>query len=277
MDPRRAPTEPYSWWGYHWHAPEPRSIAALIAAGTLDAGTAALLWLALERRASLVVAARAPHAGKTTVLTALLDFLPADTTRYYLRGWSETFDFLDHADPRRGYILCNEISAHLPVYLWGRKVSQLFAAAARGYKLGTTMHAESVEELVATLADDPLYVPRAASACLDLLLILDVDYDPATRQARRRLRSLHLLRRDGVGDDVDPVTLAWWDTGRAAVVHDAGALPPGLLRLTGRTAAEFAAVCQRRAAFLAELVARGVLAVPDVRRALAAYATPVPG
>jgi hypothetical protein len=265
-----SPEEPYGWWGYGWHNPEPLSVVALIEAGSLDARTAAFLWLLLEHRASLVVAAQAPGAGKTTTLTALADFLPPGVARHYLRGWGETFAFLARADPRRDYILCNEISDHLPVYLWGRKVQQLFAAVLAGYGLGTTMHADSLDELAATLEGYSLYVPRRAVARLDLLLTLAVDY--AGRRPRRRLASLELLRRDGVGDDFDPVSLARWDAGRAAIVHDDAPPPAGLLRRTGLSAAEFVDERERRVAYLANLVARGVRSAADVRGALADYA-----
>ena len=268
------PTEPYGWWGYGWHAPEPRSIVALIAGGTLDACAAATLWLMLEARASVVVAAQAPGAGKTTTLTALLDFLPPGARRLYLRGWSETFGFLGEADPARSYLLCNEISAHLPVYLWGRKVGQLFAALEEGYGLGTTMHADSLAELTATLEGYPLYVPRRAVARLNLLVTLDVDYDPRERRPHRHLAALQLLRRTGEGDDYDPVTLARWEPARGAIVHRNGEPPPGLLRRTGLGPEEFAGERERRAAFLDDLAERGVRAVAEVRRELASYPQP---
>jgi energy-coupling factor transporter ATP-binding protein EcfA2 len=266
---RPARREPYGWWGYGWHEPAPLSVVELLARGTFDARVAATLWLLLEARASLVVAAGPPGAGKTTTLTALADFLPPDTARLYLRGWSETFAFLGEADPRRSFLLCNEISPHLPVYLWGRKVAQLFAAVAAGYGLGATLHADSLDEVVATLESPPLGVPRRAIARLDLVLTLAVDY--AARRPRRHLDALHLLRRDGAGDDLDPVALAHWDPARDAIVHRDDPPPDGLLRRTGLTADAFARERARRAAFLADLAARGVRAVADARRALAGY------
>lgn len=267
---RVAPREPYGWWGNALLAPEPRSIVQLIDAGCLDARVAALLWLLLERRASLIVAAAAPGAGKTTTLTALADFLPPDTRRLYLRGWAETFAFVGEADPRRSYILCNEISAHLPVYLWGRDVARLFAAVAEGYGMGTTLHADSLEEVVALLEAHPLGVPRDAIAHVDLVLTLVVDY--IDRRPRRRLDALWLLRRGGVGDDLDPVRLAWWDAGRGALAHVGDIEPPGgLLRRTGLRAGTFTAELARRATFLCDLSAREVRSPEALRRALASY------
>ncbi len=88
---------PRDWWGYHWSPPHPRSIAELIRAGTIDAELAATLWLLVEARVPLVVVAGPPLAGKSTLLTALLDFLPAEARVHVLRGRSETFDWLPEA------------------------------------------------------------------------------------------------------------------------------------------------------------------------------------
>lgn len=252
--PPREDAEPYGWWGFGWDVPDPLSVVDLIAAGNFDARTAALLWLLIEARASIVVAADPPGAGKTTTLTALSDFLPPDLARFYLRGWNETFDFLATADPARSYLLCNEISAHLPVYLWGRKVQQLFAALGAGFAFGATMHADEPDEVIGILAGYPLYIPLPAIARLDLIMTLAVEY--VARRPRRRLDRLVLLRRDGTGDSFDPVSLAWWDEAAGGVMGFAGPPPPGLLRRTGLAEGEFGAVWSRRTAFLAELAAR---------------------
>ena len=267
---RPAPREPYGWWGNALSAPEPLSIVQLIDAGGFDARVAGLLWLLLERHASLIVAAAAPGAGKTTTLTALADFLPPATRRLYLRGWSETFAFVGEADPRHSYLLCNEISPHLPVYLWGRNVARLFAVVAAGYGMAATLHADSLEEVVDLLAGYPLGVPRAAIVRVDLVLILAVDY--IDRRPRRRLDELWLLRREGVGDDLDPVRLAWWDARQDALAHYGDPEPPGgLLHRTGLRADTFAAELARRTAFLQDLGAREIRSADAVRAALASY------
>ena len=265
----RDDAEPYGWWGFGWEVPDPLSIADLIAAGNFDARTAALLWLLIEARASIVVAADPPGAGKTTTLTALSDFLPPDTGRIYLRGWNETFAFVGSADPARSYVLCNDISAHLPVYLWGRKVLQLFAARAAGFPFGATMHADTADEVIAILAGYPLYVPLPAIAGLDLVMTLAVDY--AARRPRRRLERLTLLRRTGEGDLPDPFDLAWWDAPARQVAGFAGPIPPGLLRRTGLAADDLAAAWARRADFLAALVARERQDRAAVRRQIAEF------
>src|SRR5215217_1840344 len=124
-DPRYE--EPFAWWGPGWQAPAPRDIVGLLRDETIDAWTAANLWVALARRQSLTVVAGASGVGKTTLLTALLDFLPPGTRRVYLRGCFELFAFLSDPSiaPSQTALLINEISPHLPVYLWGPAVIRI--------------------------------------------------------------------------------------------------------------------------------------------------------
>jgi len=77
--------------------PELRSIVRLIADGTLDPSLAALLWLLAEARIPLVVAAGPSGTGKTTLLEALLDFLPVTAVRRELAGYAEDFGWLPEA------------------------------------------------------------------------------------------------------------------------------------------------------------------------------------
>src|SRR5262245_59751305 len=112
---------PPEWWGWPWRLPRPLTVTELIAAGSLDAPLAALLWLALEHRVSRLVAAGPNGAGKTVTLSALLDFLPPDVRRIHLSGMAEDFAFVATAEPTRTYLLAAEISDHLPAYLWGRR------------------------------------------------------------------------------------------------------------------------------------------------------------
>jgi hypothetical protein len=77
--------------------PEPLAITRLIASGTLDAELAALLWLLVEGRVPLLVAAGPQGAGKSTVLHALLAFQPPTEHLRVLRGFAEDFDWLPQA------------------------------------------------------------------------------------------------------------------------------------------------------------------------------------
>jgi hypothetical protein len=75
-------------------APPSRSVAQLIAEGTLDADLAAIVWLLVEGRVPLVVGAGQRLVGKSTLLNALLDFLPPDIGTRDIRGRAEDFSWL---------------------------------------------------------------------------------------------------------------------------------------------------------------------------------------
>lgn len=189
--------EPFGWWGYHWTPPEPRSLIWLIERGALDTPAAAFLSLAVEGRATMLIVAEPHEAGKTTLLTALLDFLPDDTRRIYLRGWYERFTFLDIIPPEHGYVLCNEISAHLPTYLWGRGVRRIFDAASAGYPLATTMHATSGADALRQLTSYPLDVPEKQLDTIDLIVTIGMGY-VSNRLLRRVTRIESVTAGEGI-------------------------------------------------------------------------------
>jgi energy-coupling factor transporter ATP-binding protein EcfA2 len=144
---------------------------------TIDSWTAANLWAALARRRSLVVVAGESEVGKTTLLTALLDFLPPNTRRVYLRGCFESFAFLSDPaiDPSQSALLINEISPHLPVYLWGPAVGRVLEAAQQGFTLLATAHADSVHEFVGALTGSPLRIPLAQAAAFEFIVVMKRD------------------------------------------------------------------------------------------------------
>ena len=191
--------EPFAWWGPGWPAPAPRDIAQLLQDETIDSWTAANLWAALARRQSLAVVAGASGVGKTTLLTALLEFLPSPTRRIYLRGCFETFSFMSDPTiiPDETALLINEISPHLPVYLWGPAVSRVLGAAQRGFTLLATAHADSVHDLVGALTGSPLHIPAAETAAFEFVVVLERH---ETNRSGRRIRGVWRLQptRDGV-------------------------------------------------------------------------------
>jgi len=249
------------------------SVTELLDAGNFDARTAALAWMVLESHGSLLIAAEQPHSGKTTTLTAFLDFLPADVRRVFIRGWSETFDYLGQTLPERTLLLANELSSHLPVYLWGPKAVRVFRSLRRGYALASTLHADSAEEAVTQLTDE-LGVARADVARVELLAVMRM-YGTSRGGIARRLVSLHRVR--------DLVPLVDWDGPTDTHRHHDAAQLELLCELVQRsldprsgTAAprlldELRANLERRTDFLEALVARGVRDIPSARAALAGF------
>ncbi|HYN89250.1 MAG TPA: hypothetical protein VER55_11995 [Ardenticatenaceae bacterium] len=169
---------------------------------TIDSWTGANLWAALARRRSLAVVAGGSGVGKTTLLTALLDVLPSPTRRIYLRGCFETFTFVTDSTivPGETALLINEISPHLPVYMWGPAVSRVLGAAQRGFALLATAHADSVQELVGALTGSPLHVPAAETSAFQFVVVLERNEEG---RSGRRVRGVWRLRptRDGVAMD----------------------------------------------------------------------------
>jgi type IV secretory pathway ATPase VirB11/archaellum biosynthesis ATPase len=127
----------------------------------------------LEHRASIIIAAEPPLAGKTTILTALIDFLRPQVQRLYLRGWSEDYDFVGSVEPGQCYLLVNEMSDHLPVYMWGRPAMRLFELLPLGFGMAATMHADTAEEVVGILTQE-LRIPRPLIGNLAMVLNLRV-------------------------------------------------------------------------------------------------------
>ncbi len=151
------PRSPYQRRRWHYESDQPLSVPQLIAAGSLDARTAALLWVAIERHRSLIVSGPTdptPGIGKTTTLNALLEFLPADTTLVYTMGMYEDFDFLAETQPETTCVLANEVSDHLPIYMWGRVARKLLRLPADGYAIATSCHADTLEDVLRMLRHD---------------------------------------------------------------------------------------------------------------------------
>ncbi len=265
---------PVGWWGWNWEPPVPMSITQLLEAGNMDARTAALCGMTIEAHGSMLIAAEQPHSGKTTTLTALLDFLPNATRRIFIRGWAETFDFLGQTRPEATLLLANELSSHLPVYLWGPKAVRVFETLRRGYALASTLHADSCDEALAQLVGE-LGVDRRDLARINLLMVMRI-YATTGGGYARRVVSLHrLVPRGG---NVTALPLVEHDEGADSHEHDESAEIDLLHSL--RQSADRAGLAEeldRRAQHLMDLLGRGCRAIPEVRAALAANrGEPVP-
>jgi type IV secretory pathway ATPase VirB11/archaellum biosynthesis ATPase len=175
---------PIAWWGTpDRETATPPTILELISAGTLTVELAADLWIRIASGASLIVAASPPRSGKTTLLTALLVFLPENTEFYFTRGWGETFDLPPMSDEQKTYLLINELSDHLPYYSWGPYGRKAFELLADGYGLASTMHADTPEEVVADLRNN-LGVPVEHLTHIDLCITLRLDREVGRLQRR---------------------------------------------------------------------------------------------
>jgi len=259
---------PIGWWGWNWEPPVPMSVTQLLEAGNMDARTAALCGMAIESHGSMLIAAEEPHSGKTTTLTALLDYLPNVTRRIFIRGWAETFDFLGQTRPESTLLLANELSSHLPVYLWGPKAVRVFETLRAGYALASTLHADSCDEALAQLVGE-LGVDPSDLARVHVLMVMRVYATIGGGYARRVVSVHRLVPRGGT---VAAVSLVEHDEGVDTHAHDESAEIELLCSLRrGADGGHLADELGRRTQHLTDLVARGARAIPAVRAALASH------
>lgn len=281
---------PEGWWGYHWAPPRPMSAVELIATPTIDSRLMATLWAVVSRRRSVMLSSEAPQAGKTTALSALVDFLPEDTVGIFVRGWWEAYDWMDEIEPGTGYLLINEMSDHLPIYVWGRAARGALVLAGKGWGMGATMHADSLDEALHAFRTQ-LGATDADLAGMTLYLQYSAYATPAGMY-RRIEEAWHLrLDQDGTlapvrlgaieGDRSPRLTGAQRlpvppmlpdDGGRAqrAFIHE----PAGYAALAaslGSSADALEAELADRSAFLEALAARGICDPPSVAVALRDY------
>jgi hypothetical protein len=281
-------------WALRPIPPEPRSIVELIQAGTLDAELAATIWLLVEARVPLLVAGEGQGTGKTTLLRALLDFVPPETQIVQLAGAGETFEWLPQAsdlgwpglarrsreaDPIRPdttLLLASEFSDHLPAYTWGEGARLAVRAASIGYGLAGTIHADSLDAVLGTLRERPVNLTDDELSHLGLVLVLR-----RVAGDRRRVVAAHYVRpvsRDMHGhvQRLGPAVLVTWDPATDTFEHFGWGVVPELAVRVGRRAGDFELEAGARQAFLDELAEAGVADVERVQAAVARFRTTAP-
>jgi hypothetical protein len=279
-------------------APPRRSIVELVEGGVLDAELAALAWILVEARLPLVVGGMARGAGKTTLLEALLDFLPESVRRIDLRGVDEDFAWLPEArslgwtggapvvtgasrgnaeapagvSPGSAYLVAPELSSHMPLYTDGVAARTLIRAASIGYGFAATIHADRLEDVHAELTRRDIGLSEDELSYLGLVLIIRPER-ASEGHIRRHVVAAHYARplgRDEHGHTqrLPPAVLAVRGEDARRLDHFAwGVLPEIAVRL-GRKAGDLERDQADRAAFLASLVADGVIDVHSVRAAI---------
>lgn len=274
--------------------PEPRSIVELIRDGTLDSELAAQVWLLVGARVPIVVAAEAQNVGKSTLLFALMAFLPPDVRVVELAGETETFAWLpqaselgwpgiarpapdgDHVRPESTVLLVPELSDHLPAYTWGAAARVAMRAASIGYGLAATIHADALDEVFDALRQPPVRLTDDELSHLGVVIVVRRLEDD-----RRRVVAAHYVRpvaRDihGHVQRLGPAVLATWDPAADAFEHFGWGITPELARRIGRPAGDFEIEVDRRRAYLDGLVTAGTTDVEPALAAIHAYRPAAP-
>ena len=218
------------------------SIVALIAQGVLDAELAALVWLLVEGRIPLVVAAPEGRAGAAAQLLA---------------GVLASV----HAD---------EPVEQLAAPLTPAGASSL----VRGRRAGGVIEASSLGEVRARLGTGPLPLTPDQLTFLGCVLVLGES--PGARRGRLRVTAAHYVRplaRDAHGhaQRLDPAVLATWDERLGRYEHFAWGVLPEIASRLERRPGDLEADLHHRRDDLAGLAKAGVTKLDEVQRLVAGY------
>jgi hypothetical protein len=220
------------------------SLVSLISSGVLDAELAALVWLLVEGRVPLVVAApegRAAAGGQ--LLEGVL-----------------------------GSVRPDEDVAGLLAPLTPAGASSL----VRGRRAGGVVEAASLEEVRARLGTGALPLTADQLTFLGCVLVLGEAAGGATRRGRLRVTAAHYVRplaRDAHGhaQRLDPAVLATWDERLGRYEHFAWGVLPEIAARLGRRGGDLEADLHHRRDDLAGLAKGGVTKLEEVQRLVAGY------
>lgn len=267
------PRDPYErlWW--HYDSRRPLSVAQIVALGSVDVYTAALVWLLLENGSSLTVAGPTdpqPGIGKTTTLNALLQFLPEGTALAYMSGMYEDFAFtqLPDIEPAKTYALCNEVSDHLPIYMWSRTAQRFLRLPSQGYHVATSVHADTIAEVM-QMYQGSLRVP--VEDVRRLGLVINIGLTGRVYPLRRRWFTTHFIKPvvdPARPDKAIPVPLSTWNEVEDTFEHAEQAVLDDLACWLGLTPASFASALQRRIDSLTEFSRGQGLNVQEMAEAI---------
>jgi hypothetical protein len=214
-----------------------------VARGVLDAELAALVWVLVEARVPLVVAAPVGRAG---------------AGGQFLAGVL-------------GSILADEAIDNLTGPLTAAGASSL----VRGRRPGGVLEAASLEEVRSRLGGGPLPLSEDQLTFLGCVLVLGEPAD-GKRGGRLRVTVAHYVRplaRDAHGhaQRLDPAVLAAWDPRLERYEHFAWGVLPEIAARLSRRGGDLEADLHHRRDDLAGLAKAGVTELGEVRRLVAGY------
>jgi len=224
------------------------SIVDLVKAGTLSAEMAAYGLCAIAAGASVITAARPGGAGKTTLMAALLAFLPpGEKLRTVGAGASRVPR--GHSDHGVECLLSHEIGrGHYFGYVWAAEAHVFFQALRRGVRIASNIHADDLDDLFRELTAPDIDAGPFELDRLDLILFMAMRH--GADGPVRRVSALHGPRH----------RLLWeWDENADRFVWRAEGKPQDYLVAQGTVPFEAAVE------FVQGLVDAGVTEYSEVR------------
>lgn len=173
------------------------TLTDMVTNGSISAEGADLLRRIGASGESFLVYALPRNAGKSTLTDAILAETPPDLPKVDFFGTPEEVDRM-RARPERGYLLVAEIGHRgRPGYLAGAEAERAFELVAAGYRLASSLHADTVPEVFDVLARNGIAAEAAAGIryLAKVRALGDLD-DPATPRVVE-----HVSEVTGIGAD----------------------------------------------------------------------------
>lgn len=254
--------------------PDLDPVRRLLAARSLDAELAALLWLLLEVRIPLVVVG-APGSRRDLVVDGLAGFLPADAQAVDVTP-DDDFDWLpeavelgwrrDRGAPGSGTPLEARVSSSTgvlvargladPEGIAGARARIVVRALALGYGLLATMGGEGLDDAFNALHDPVVGTDPDERSRLGVVLAVTDDAGTPRVVAAHYVRPV-ALDTHGHVQRQPPAVLATWNPALDRWDHFAWGVVPDLAGRLGIRPIELEREQVRRAGVLAEGVAAG--------------------
>jgi hypothetical protein len=224
-------------------ASSPPSLVALIAQGVLDAELAAIVWLLVDGRIPVLIAAPDGRVGAGGQLLA--------------------------------GVLASVLGDELPGGLDAPLTPVGASGLVRGRRPGGVVEAASLGELRQRLGSGPLPLTPDQLTFLGCVLVLGESAGEG-RRGRLRVVAAHYVRplaRDAHGhaQRLDPAVLATWDDRLGRYEHFAWGVLPEIAARLGRRAGDLEADLHHRRDDLAGLAKAGVTKLDEVQRLIAGY------
>lgn len=183
------------------------TLTDMVANGSVTDEGADLLRRIAATGESFLVYALPRNAGKSTLTNAVLAEAPADVPRREFFGTPEEVAELS-AHPDRGYLVVGEIGHRgRPGYLAGDEVERAFELVAAGYRLASSLHADSVAEVFEVLARNGI----SADAAVGIRYLVKVRGlgDLADPTTRRVVEHINEVTGVGTGGPAYSVLYQW--------------------------------------------------------------------
>jgi len=231
------------------------SIVDLINANTLGVDMSAHCLYAISNGASFLTAARPGNAGKTTLMSCLLTFLPSDIRILTIDKPSviaEAHKIVKNDN--KLCTLCHEIGAgHVYGYLWGVHVGQFFDLMNYGCQMASCIHADTLPEMQSILVSNELGlgVTKSDFARLDLILFIKLMREGVGY--KRRVSALY--ERD---TEKHNLLFTWDENTDSFIKHGESTLLKIIAKEHGKSINQVADELQQCKSFIEDLVKSGV-------------------